>query len=158
VRFLLDGMLGSLARWLRICGYDAEYLRDAEDGELLARALEEDRVLLTRDKALYQKALRMGLKAHFVDGDSDAERLASVAQRFNLTLKPEGSRCPMCGSELREVDRETVRNRVPEGTYNRYERFWLCTGCGRIYWRGSHWRRIVETIEEAERLYKGLGR
>ena len=156
MRFLLDGMLGSLARWLRICGYDAEYIRDAEDDELIRRAMEENRILLTRDRALYRKALRMGLNAHFVEGESDAERLASVARRFTLTLKPEGSRCPMCGLPLREVEREEVRGLVPEGTYNRYKRFWICTGCGRVYWRGSHWRRIVETIEEAERLYKGL--
>ena len=156
MRFLLDGMLGSLTRWLRICGYDAEYIRDAEDDELIRRAIEEDRILLTRDRTLYRKALKMGLSAHFVEGESDVERLASVAHRFSLNLKPEGSRCPMCGSLLKEVGRNEVRGLVPEGTYKHYERFWLCTCCGRVYWRGSHWRRIVETLEEAERLYKGL--
>lgn len=155
MRFLLDGMLGSLTRWLRICGYDAEYLRDAEDDELIRRAAEERRILLTRDKSLYRKALRQEVQAHFVAGESDAERLASVAARFGLRLKPEASRCPMCGSPLRQAGREEVRDRVPEGTFNRYQEFWLCERCGRVYWRGSHWSRIVETIKEAERLYKG---
>lgn len=147
-------MLGSLTRWLRICGYDAEYIRDAGDEELIRRAKEEDRTLLTRDKALYRKALRRGASVHLVRGNSDAERLASVAAKFGLRLRPEDSRCPMCGSPLRHVERREVKGMVPEGTYRRFEEFWLCGGCGRVYWRGSHWSRIVETVQEAERLYK----
>jgi hypothetical protein len=151
-RFLLDGMLGGLARWLRICGYDAKYLRRASDEELLGRASGEGLVLLTRDKLLHRKALRAGLESFLVEGETDAEKLASVSRRFGLSLDPECSRCPECGELLRMAEREEVYDRVPPRTYEAYDEFWVCGSCGKVYWRGSHWRNIVETVEEASRI------
>ncbi|RLI09183.1 hypothetical protein DRO42_04930 [Candidatus Bathyarchaeota archaeon] len=150
-RFLLDGMLGSLARWLRICGYDAEYLRSAPDEELIRRAVESGRVLLTRDRMLYRKAIKAGAEAFMVEGESDAEKLASVSRRFSLKLDPERSRCPQCDAPLAAVGREAVRGRVPPRTFEAYDEFWVCGSCGKVYWRGSHWRSIVETVREASR-------
>ena len=150
-RFLLDGMLGALARWLRICGYDAEYLRNAPDEEIIQRAAEGGRVLLTRDRLLYRKAVRAGVEAFLVEGESDAEKLASVSGRFSLVLNPERSRCPRCDAPLVAVDKEAVRGRVPLRTFEAYCEFWICRSCGKVYWRGSHWRSIVETVEEASR-------
>ena len=149
--FLLDGMLGALSRWLRICGYDAEYLRSAPDEEIIKRAADEGRVLLTRDRQLYRKAVRAGLEALLVEGKSDAEKLASVSRRFSLVLDPERSRCPVCGAPLASIDKEAVRDRVPLRTFEAYGEFWACSSCGKVYWRGSHWRNILETLEEASR-------
>jgi len=151
-RFLLDGMLGTLTRWLRICGYDAEYLRNVPDEEMISRAAEDRRVLLTRDKLLHGKAVREGVESLFVEGDSDAERLAYVSRRFDLELEPEGSRCPKCGSVLTRADKGDVGERVPKRTLEAYDEFWVCSICGQVYWRGSHWKSIVETVEEASRL------
>lgn len=156
-RFLLDGMLGALARWLRICGYDAVYLRDATDEELIRRAAEDGCVLLTRDQMLYRKALRAGVEAFLVEGVSDAEKLASVSARFGLELDPERSRCPMCDAPLTAVEKEAVRGMVPRRTFEAYDEFWVCRACGKVYWRGSHWRKIVETVEEARRAASAGG-
>lgn len=149
--FLLDGMLGALARWLRICGYDAEYLRDASDEELITRAVDEGRVLLTRDRLLHRKAVKAGVEAFLVEGDDDAEKLASVSRRFSLKLDPNRSRCPQCDAALIAVDREAVQGKVPPRTFEAYDEFWVCRSCGKVYWRGSHWRNIIETVEEALR-------
>lgn len=146
--FLLDAMLGSLARWLRIFGYDAEYPGNVSDEELIRLASLEGRILLTRDELLYRKAIREGLESFLVEGDSDAEMLRSVYKKFNLKLDPERSRCPLCGAELRAADREEVRDRVPKRTLKAYEDFWICTSCGQVYWKGSHWRSILEMVEE----------
>jgi uncharacterized protein with PIN domain len=151
-RFLLDGMLGGLARWLRICGYDARYARRASDEELLERASGDGLVLLTRDRLLRRKALRAGVDAFLVDGESEAERLASVSRRFGLSLDPGCSRCPNCGAALRSVEKGVVSGRVPLGTYEAYDEFWICDSCGKVYWRGSHWKNIVETVDEASRI------
>ncbi len=151
-RFLLDGMLGGLARWLRICGYDAKYLRRASDEELLSRAFEERLTLLTRDKLLHRKALRAGLESFLVEGETDAEKLASVSSRFGLSLDAECSRCPECGELLRMAEKEEVSYRVPSRTFETYDEFWICNSCGKVYWRGSHWRNIIETVEEASRI------
>lgn len=157
-RFLLDGMLGALARWLRICGYEAEYLHDASDEELIERASEGSLVLLTKDRLLHRKALRDGVDALLVEGKDDAHKLASVSRRFHLTLDPENSRCPECGATLRSTDKEGLRGVVPPRTFEAYDEFWVCDSCGKAYWRGSHWRNIVGTIEEAKRLTEQAAR
>ena len=151
-KFLLDGMLGSLARWLRICGYDAEYVQSLPDDELLGRAAEGGAVLLTRDDLLFRKAQRAGLDAFIVVGDGDAERLASVARRFHLELNPGSSRCPVCGGSLSQAIKDELTGKVPAGTLEAYDEFWVCDSCGKVFWRGSHWRNIRATIDEAREL------
>lgn len=150
-RFLLDGMLGALTRWLRICGYDAEYLRNAPDIEIIRRGVEEGRVLLTRDRLLYRKAIRAGVDAFLVEGASDVEKLASVSARFSLELDPERSRCPRCDATLIAVEKKAIKGKVPPRTFRSYQEFWVCSSCGHVYWRGSHWSNIMETVEEASR-------
>jgi uncharacterized protein with PIN domain len=145
-RFLLDGMLGSLARWLRICGYEASFMKDTSDDELIRRALEEDLILLSRDKQLYRKAQKAGLRCLLIHGDDSVKRLAHVSRRYNLNLTPTQSRCPNCGILLRKTDKRKIEARVPPRTYQAYDDFWFCKACGKTYWQGSHWRSIVNTV------------
>jgi len=155
-RFLVDGMLGSLARWLRICGYDAQYVRDTVDETLIGEARSGGRALLTGDKLLYRKALRAGLEALLVEGGSAVERLALVAARFDLSLDPEMSRCPRCGAALKEVNEEELRGRIPDQSLEAYNEFWACASCGKAYWRGSHWGNIQETVRDASKRARAL--
>ena len=154
MRFLVDAMLGKLARWLRLLGYDAEYGRDASDEELLARAAEEGRILLTSDIGLFKRALSSGISVVLVKGSSEEERLALLARRLGIRLEVdlENSRCPKCNSPVVEVPKEAVRGLVPEGSWRRYERFWRCTGCGQVYWQGSHWSNIEAVLARAREL------
>ena len=152
MKFLLDGMLGSLARWLRICGYEADYVRSLPDEELLRRAADGGSALLTRDELLFRKAQRAGLEAFIVEGDGDAERLASVARQFDLELGTATSRCPVCGGSLSQGDKGELTDRVPARTLRAYDEFWVCDSCGQVFWRGSHWRNIQATLEEAREL------
>jgi hypothetical protein len=145
-------MLGALARWLRICGYEAEYLNNASDEDLMERASEGGLVLLTKDRLLYRKASRAGVDAFLVEGEDDTHKLASVSKRFELCLDPRRSRCPDCGAPLRSASKEDIRGAIPPRTFDAYDEFWVCGSCGKAYWRGSHWRNIVGTIEEAGRL------
>jgi hypothetical protein len=145
-------MLGSLARWLRVCGYDAEYLQDLPDEELIKRAADEDRALLTMDKLLYRKGQKAGLDTLLVEGESDAQKLALVSMEYGLELDPRNSRCPKCDGELSVATKTHVKGRVPTRTFEAYDDFWVCRSCGQVYWRGSHWRDIVRTVDEATRL------
>jgi len=147
-------MLGGLARWLRICGYDAVYVRKASDEELIERASKEGFVLLTRDRLLYRKAIRAGLVAQLVEGGGEARSLAAISRRCNRDLDPECSRCPNCGASLRSEDKTALYYRIPLRTYEAYDDFWVCDSCGKVFWRGSHWRNIVEMVEEACRLVR----
>jgi len=157
-RFLADGMLGSLARWLRMLGYDVEYAADMPDDRLLAKAEASNRILLTRDVELYRAASRKLIQAYMVEGRSKAEILAKLSRRFklNLSLNPDASRCPLCNSPLRPVGRREVEGRVPGNVLKRKRKFWVCVNpdCGKVYWRGSHWDKIKETLRKAT-VYRG---
>ena len=151
-KFLLDGMLGTLARWLRISGYDAKYLQNAPDAELVDKALEEDRILLTRDKLLHRKAVKAGAEAMFVRGKDDIERLSLVSGRYGLALNPHQSRCTKCDGLLSHIEKSLIRHKIPKRTYEAFEEFFICGLCGQVYWKGSHWNSIVETLRKASQL------
>ncbi len=159
MRFLVDAMLGKLARWLRLLGHDAEYGRDASDEELLRRAGEEGRVLLTSDVELFRRALQSGVEAFLVRGRTEEERLAELSSAFGIELEVDlrRSRCPKCNAPVVEVPKEEVRGLVPEGSWRRYDRFWRCTGCGQIYWQGSHWSNIEAVLSRARELAGRVG-
>ena len=150
--FLVDGMLGSLNRWLRICGYETEFSGDASDEEILERGRERGLILLTRDRMLFREAGRSGVDAFLVGGGSDEERLASVAREYCLVLDPVMARCTICGGRLEEAPRDEIAGEVPRDSLEAYDEFWRCSGCGKVYWRGSHWMKIVKKVSEASRI------
>ncbi len=145
-RFLLDGMLGSLARWLRIGGYDTEYRKDTPDDDLIEEALREKRILLTRDEVLAIRAKKRGAEAIFLKSEVDEELLAYLSSELNLSFDPTMARCPKCNNEVKKAVKTDLVRRVPEGTYRVVDDFWVCPRCGSIYWRGSHWPKIVATL------------
>ena len=154
LKFVADGMLGSSSRWLRMLGCNVKYCNDMPDDALLKIAEQEERVLLTRDSELFRRASAGGLRAAFVEGGSEAERLASIARRFSIRLEVDMAvtRCPVCDSPLRSVGREAVLDKVAAGTLRHYREFWVCEGCGKVYWRGGHWAKITEILNKAKEL------
>ena len=137
-------------------GHDALYLNDARDKDLVASAVQEKRILLTSDVALYRYAVAHGSEAFLVKGRTEAERLANLANRFGLDLSvntPQ-SRCPACGFELKAASKDEVKGRVPETTFNVFDEFWACSNpdCGKVYWQGSHWGNITAVLEKARKI------
>jgi uncharacterized protein with PIN domain len=149
-------MLGRFTRWLRMLGCDVTYFNEASDDRLLELAETEDRVLLTRDQELFQRAKTRGVDAHYLAGQTTPETIAEVAKRYQIRIEvdPSLSRCPTCGSPIRPIEKAEVHDRVPTGTFKQYDKFWICTSCGQVYWRGSHWNRITETLEQAKTLLR----
>jgi uncharacterized protein with PIN domain len=156
MHFLLDGMLGKLARWLRMIGYEATYLNNYGDSDLLSIAKRDSLTLLTSDQELYRTAVGRGIECFLVEGRTEAERLAALADRYRLDLHIDTtvSRCPVCGSPLREVSKNEVKGSVPPATFKVYQTFWVCNNppCGKVYWQGSHWRKIEQTLETARKI------
>ncbi|WP_083829926.1 Mut7-C RNAse domain-containing protein [Thermogladius calderae] len=160
-RFIADTMLGSIARWLRILGYDVVYDRRYEDWQILKIARDEDRVVVTRDRALHHKALKNGLKSVYVENPGDIPKsLAVIALLTNIRLAVdfERTRCPLCNGELVKVNKERVKGKVPDRVYSLYNDFWVCTRCGNVYWVGSHWRTIESTLTRAREIYNELSK
>lgn len=142
MRFICDAMLGRLAKWLRILSFDAVYAQ-SDDHELARRARAEDRVLLTRDKEL---AKRRGIRALLIDVDELDDQLAQVVAAFDLEPALDMARCPVCNVRLQPIDRASVWDRVPPYVYEQHRVFRECPSCGKVYWRGSHWRRMQRRV------------
>jgi len=156
VKFLADGMLGKLTRWLRMLGQDVKYSNKLDDAELSAIAKKERRVLLTKDLELYQRATAKGIEAFYVAGETEAARLAELAKRFGIALVIDlkNSRCPKCNTKLRVAPKEKLAGKVEKNTFSYYSDFWKCPRCGQIYWQGAHWDRISATLKAAEEKLK----
>ena len=149
VRFVADVHLGALARRLRLVGLDTAYDAGAGDAELAARAGRDDRILLTRDRALLKR--RVVAHGYFVRETNAHRQLVEVLRRFGpLELHP-FSRCLRCNGELREVPKSSVDAALLPRTREYYDRFHLCAGCGRIYWQGSHWQRLARAVDAVAR-------
>jgi uncharacterized protein with PIN domain len=142
-RFVADEMLGSLARWLRMIGYDTIYERDRKDNAVLARARKEGRILLTRDWELSQRAGEIGL---YVERDDLDEQLRQVIDALHLEVRATMDRCTACNGELDLVPKESVVTLVPKATYESHDEFYRCHSCGKVYWKGSHWASIEKRL------------
>ena len=150
-RFLLDGMLGSLASWLRICGYDSVYYVDMNDDGLLVAAIKENRILLTRDKQLHERCKKYNVTSIYILGNSIVEKLGYLDKKLGIALTPSSSRCSQCNSEIKPIKKESIKNQVPVNSYMHYDEFWVCESCGKIFWKGSHWNKILETLNLVQR-------
>jgi uncharacterized protein with PIN domain len=145
-RFVLDTHLGRLAAYLRLLGLDAAYDNHRTDEELADCASREDRILLTRDVGLLKRgAIRQG---HFVRATHPAQQLHEVVLRYDLTrfLRP-FTRCLRCNTPLAPVAASAVADRLPPAVRTRQHEFWRCPACERVYWRGSHYQRMLALVE-----------
>ncbi len=157
-RFIVDTMLGNVARWLRMLGYDTLYYRRIDDWKILYIASRDDRVIVTRDRGLCSRARKKDLKCILLEQDTMEERLAYISFEtgIRLYIDLERSRCPICNYELVRIDRELVRDKVPRRVYEKHHDFWFCRRCGKVYWIGSHWRGIEETLKKAREILDKL--
>ena len=147
VRFVVDVHLGTLARRLRLIGLDTAYRPDANDAELAELADRERRILLTRDQGLLKR--RLVVHGYFVRETRPHPQLVEVLRRFGpLDLQP-FSRCLHCNDVLHEVPKSAIDAALLPRTRQHYDQFQACAGCGRIYWKGSHWERLMHVIDAA---------
>jgi hypothetical protein len=160
MRFITDGMLGKLTRWLRLAGHDVLYAGDlkmdpeTQDDTLITRAKTMRRVLLTSDVALYRRAKKAGAKSFLVRSTGVISQLVEISKLRGQKVRMdfENSRCPVCNGSLRTVGKQEVRGLVPENVFISRERFWVCTECKKTYWEGKHWKTIIEMASKYNEL------
>ena len=148
MKILADEMLGKLARWLRMSGLDVHYQREIADSELIQRAREEGRIILTRDTRLVRR-LNEG-EFLFISFDHLPEQIHEFFTTFPQTraeLKPL-SRCVECNALLETIEKEQVKNKVWPFVFQSQEHFTSCPACHRIYWEATHVGRIREKLNQ----------
>ncbi len=159
VKFIVDAMLGDVARWLRILGYDTKYSRSYDDNDVLRIAEREGRVIVTRDTGLFRRAIKRRLKAVLLNPDDEIEdALLKISLRTGIdpSFKPNETRCPLCNTRLVTISKAEALSLVPASVGTRYDKFWKCPKCGKVYWQGNHWRTIERIIDEVQkRLLRG---
>ena len=146
-RFVLDVHLGKLAGYLRMLGFDTLYSNQASDKELVETSAGQSRILLTRDRGLLKySAVTRGYWLRETDSRRQA---AEVVRRFDLSGSVRRfTRCMVCNQELHGLPRAAVRDRVPIGIWASCREFRECAACRRVYWHGSHRRRMQRWIDE----------
>jgi uncharacterized protein len=146
-KFILDVHLGRLAAYLRMLGFDALYENSSRDDELVRISVEQQRILLTRDRGLLRH--RAVTQGYFVRQTESRLQLAEVVARFDLTrsFRP-FIRCMACNALLEQTPKEQVESALPRQVAISFEEFRRCPRCGRTYWKGSHYRRMQRWVNE----------
>src|SRR5437762_1014802 len=142
-RFVADVMVGKLARWLRMLGYDVLYSNRFEDAEILQIAKTDSRIILTRDVELHGRG---GPRSILIENDDYEEQIRQVVTSLSLKDFAVFSRCAECNALLVETDKESVFLKIPPYVYLTQKHFAMCPACDRVYWRGSHADRIEEKV------------
>ena len=140
-RFVLDIHLGRLVAHLRMLGFDALYPEDYRDEELARISSDEDRILLTRDIGLLKRSIvKYG---YFVQETDPWRQLAEVVKRFDLiNADSKLQRCTQCNGILELTDKDSLGDQLLQKTKEHYDEFYVCSACGKIYWKGSHYERL----------------
>ena len=144
-------MLGKLAKWLRLIGYDTLFVHDATDDQLVRISVRDNRILLTKDNALAERRLVRG-RCYLMTEEGTGAQLREVVRDLDLRIDESMffTRCPVCNSEIQATPKSAVKDQAPAYVYSTQERFGRCAGCGRIYWKGTHVQRVLQALRMPE--------
>lgn len=147
IRFVLDIHLGKLATSLRLLGFDSLYRNDYGDEELAEVSHSQERILLTRDKGLLMRSLVT--HGYYVRSTNPQQQITEVLQRFDLfKLVSPFQRCLRCNGLLESIAKETIMHLLPESVQLQNQDFHRCQNCAQIYWKGTHYERLQQFIDE----------
>ena len=148
---MVDNNVGKLAKWLRIMGYDTLFFDGTDDSRMIATALAEDRVILTRDTQIVKRRVITSgrLKVVLLKTDDPELQMQQVIDNLSLDcqFRPFAI-CLECNQPLLVRSREQVRELVPPYVFQTQFHYMECPACHRIYWRGTHWQAMTKTLEK----------
>ena len=153
MKILCDQMLGTLAKWLRILGFDTFYANaEMSDEDLLGIAKGENRAIFTRDKELIIRGKKKNLNVILIETTDLDLQLKQVLKHLNIDESAVLSRCTICNTVLDTVEKNKIQGKVPSKVFENNEKFWFCSKCNKFYWIGSHHDKIINKIDKIKKL------
>ena len=148
MKFLCDQMLGSLAKWLRIYGFDTFYANSTiSDDKIIKISKKENRCLITRDEELAFRCKKENIKIlYFKILDLD-KQIKFVLNDLVVDKEKILSRCILCNSELYDIKKDKIKDEIPIKVFQKHKKFWFCKKCNKIYWQGSHYDNMIQKIK-----------
>ncbi|MFC1984463.1 Mut7-C RNAse domain-containing protein [Chloroflexota bacterium] len=149
-KFIVDNNVGKLAKWLRIMGYDALFFKDGNDSYMIAIALAEGRVILTRDTQIVKRRVvtRGQLKVILIQSDKSELQMQQVIDTLNIDCQFRPfTICLECNQSLLDRSKQQVKDLVPPYVFQTQHKYMECPACHRIYWRGTHWHAMIQYLE-----------
>jgi uncharacterized protein with PIN domain len=149
-----------LQRWVAVLFsgeiQDTKYSSKLSDLDLILKAKEEERILLTKDINLYRQAIKNKIQVFFIKTQNKAEILGKLRNSFGIPLiiDMKISRCPLCNSKIQTITKQEAAKIIKQKTLLHYNYFWSCPKCMSIYWQGSHWKDIKSTLDKAKNSFR----
>jgi len=148
MKFLCDQMLGTLAKWLRIYGFDTFFASSQiKDEDLVEIAKNENRTLITRDKELIYSAKRQNIKTIELKTTDLDEQIKQVLNGEVIDKSKFLSRCIICNNTIVTISKEKIKKKVPPRIFENNDEFWYCKKCDKIYWKGTHYDDMLKKID-----------
>jgi len=149
--FLIDAMLGNIARKLQLLGYDSEYHSDIDDLKLIEKAKNEQRIVISKDRDLIARAKKQSIMSVYVTKENEIEQFFEILEKIPLelgTISGNTARCTKCNSPTSKISKSKVSSKIPQKVLEFNEEFWKCDKCDQIYWEGTHIKKLQEFIEK----------
>lgn len=149
MKIICDHMLGSLAKWLRIFGFDTLYPdMTTNDDTVLDIAKDEKRLLITRDKELLIRGKKLQLSVLEIQLADLDKQLAQVLIRIPIDISQVLTRCTLCNTPLLSVEKKVIKTHIPPKVFETRDQFWYCSVCNKYYWMGTHYENMIEKINK----------
>jgi len=149
--FLVDAMLGNVAKKLRLLGFDSKYFSDIDDSELIEKAKNENRTIISRDHNLINIAKKNEMSFVYITKENEIEQFLEILESTHLKLDEisgDTARCTKCNSLTSQISKSEIKNKIPQGLLEYHDKFWKCDGCDQIYWEGTHIKNLQEFVHK----------
>ena len=149
--FLVDAMLGNVAKKLRLFGFNSEYFSDIDDTKLIEKAKNENRTIISRDRLLIERAKKNKISSIYITKENEIEQFLEILQIIPLEfdkITGDTARCPKCNSTTSPISKSEIKNKIPPGVLEYNDEFWKCERCDQIYWEGTHIKKLQEFVNK----------
>ena len=149
--FLVDGMLGNVAKKLLLFGYDTEYFSDMGYLELMRKAKHENRIIISKDRQLIANAKKSTIMTIQITKEDEIEQFLEILYAVHLELNEisgDIARCSKCNSQTIKISKSKISNKIPSKVFEVNEKFWQCDKCKQIYWEGTHIKKLQDFLNK----------